>query len=204
MGGRTRKDGGFYAGITGHRPDRLDDAVLPGLDTRIRSVLDALLGPLTVVSSLAEGADRLAAAAATARGDRLLAILPFAKAEFARDFATEGSLAEFAGLLAQASEIIELPGTRGAVATDAAYEAAAAAVLARADVLLAIWDGEPGRGIGGTAHTVEVALARDIPVIWIAARPPHEVRILPAPGGADPAGPDLRNLEILLESGSVS
>lgn len=192
MGAGTTNDGGFAIGVTGHRRDRLSTADLPALRAQTAAVLDALATwagsganggdgatpSFLIVSSLAEGADRLVAEVGLARGGRLLAILPFARAEFARDFATAASVAEFGALLDCAAETIELPGARGGHATDAAYEAAAATVLAHADVLLAIWDGEPGRGIGGTAHTVASATAQGIPVVWIAARPPHGVTVL--------------------------
>lgn len=199
VAGEPAGTGGLRIGITGHRPDRLAAASLPGLRARLAEVLDALSGvrggavpPSVVVSSLAEGADRLVAETAIARGDRLVAVLPFARAEFARDFATAASRSEYAALLDLAAETIELPGARGADATDAAaaYAAASAAVLARSDVLLAIWDGEAGRGIGGTAHTVDAAVARGIPVVWVGAGPPHAVRVLGAGarGGAVATG----------------
>jgi len=49
-----------------------------------------------------------------------------------------------------------------------------AKILANADVLIAIWDGEDGNGKAGTADTVETAIRRNIPVIWISADAPHE------------------------------
>ena len=204
VGAGTTNDGGFAIGVTGHRPDRLSTADLPAIRVQTAAVLDALAtwagsgrngwdgsAPgLLIVSSLAEGADRLMAEVGMERGGRLLAILPFARAEFARDFATAASVAEFDALLDRAAEMIELPGARGDHATDAAYEAAAAAVLDHSDVLLAIWDGEAGRGIGGTAHTIAAAIAQGIPVVRIAARTPHEVTVPPiGANGLDGSGP---------------
>jgi hypothetical protein len=40
-------------------------------------------------------------------------------------------------------------------------------VLAQADILVAVWDGGPAQGRGGTAQIVAEAVARDIPVIQI-------------------------------------
>jgi hypothetical protein len=41
-------------------------------------------------------------------------------------------------------------------------------MLAEADCLLAVWDGKPARGYGGTADVVNAARARGLPVtvIW--------------------------------------
>ena len=41
-------------------------------------------------------------------------------------------------------------------------------MLAKADRLFAVWDGQPARGYGGTADVVAEARARGIPVtvIW--------------------------------------
>ncbi len=40
-------------------------------------------------------------------------------------------------------------------------------VLEQSDFLIAIWDGEPAAGRGGTAQIVEEALEQNIPVIWL-------------------------------------
>lgn len=47
-------------------------------------------------------------------------------------------------------------------------------LLDHADVLIAICHGEDGNGKAGTADTVETAIRRNIPVIWISADAPHE------------------------------
>lgn len=57
-------------------------------------------------------------------------------------------------------------------------------VIDAADVLVAIWDGEEGRGPGGTAHVVELALQRMVPVIHIDIdRGSDEVRMRAIVGG---------------------
>ena len=48
-----------------------------------------------------------------------------------------------------------------------AYLQAGRAVVRHADILLAVWDGEPARGVGGTAEVVAEALNRGAPVVWI-------------------------------------
>lgn len=39
-----------------------------------------------------------------------------------------------------------------------------------ADVLVALWNGEPAQGAGGTADAVRLALAKGVPVVWIDPR----------------------------------
>ena len=52
--------------------------------------------------------------------------------------------------------------------TEQAHMAASQAMLASADRLYAVWDGQPARGYGGTADVVAEAEKRGIPVtvIW--------------------------------------
>ena len=39
--------------------------------------------------------------------------------------------------------------------------------MAHCEVLIAIWDGQPARGPGGTAEVVALARDRNLPVAWI-------------------------------------
>jgi hypothetical protein len=128
---------------------------------------------LDAVTSLAEGADMMFAREAVALGYRLVCPLPFALAEYEKDFTPpSGQAAEalesFRQILSEAAalgglELIALDGRRSA--EGAAYAAAGRAVVERADLILAIWDGEPAAGPGGTAETVTTALAARRPVL---------------------------------------
>lgn len=168
-----RAAAGPWIGVTGHRG--LPAAEAARIRASVRRALTAVAGPGTVLASpLAEGADRLAAEEALALGLALFAPLPFARAEYERDFAKPGSLAAFRALLARAGGVEELRGLR----TDegAAYEAVGRRVLALSDGLVAVWDGLPPRGRGGTAQVVAEARGAGVPVLWI-----------PLEGADDPA-----------------
>lgn len=175
-------------GVTGHRaPPKLPAQSA----TPLRQLLDRLFaaiavgpGECVIVSSLAEGADRLVADAGLAAGCSLQAILPFARAEYARDFESAQSRAAFAALLAGASDVIELPGT--ADDRPRAYEAAGLAMLARSSVLIAIWDGERAAGTGGTAEIVDRAVSSGRLVVWIEPAKPDRI-MLSGPDGFHPA-----------------
>lgn len=145
-------------GVTGHRS--LADPA--GVRVAVDVVLDRLDPPLTAVSSLAEGADRLVARAVLDRPEgRLVALLPLEPDDYVADFADEASCEEFNELLAAADEVrVIAPPAPDDGSREAAYERAGRAVLEGCDVLVALWDGGPGRGRGGTAELVAEARER--------------------------------------------
>ena len=188
-------------GIIGHRPNRLAEAararvaadmetVLTGITAVMGRALNDYAGVysgkavLALVDSLAEGADRIAAralAAAIGKGEGpvsfvLDAVLPFTAEEFGKDFAQEPSRSEFLAFLAGARAVLELPGSREAEAS--AYEAAAYTVVDQSDVVVAVWDGGPSGGRGGTTDTVEAAARDGRPLVIIDAngREPPQLR----------------------------
>jgi hypothetical protein len=145
---------------------------------------------LRMISPLARGADRMAAQAALDAGYQLYVPMPFAQAEYEKDFtgsdgklpdevvqSSADDLAEFRRLLpAPDSARVEMDGGRyanpeladGSLAP-ASYEAVGEFVARHCDLLLAVWDGKPSNGRGGTAEIVEYAVANGIPVWWIHA-----------------------------------
>jgi hypothetical protein len=154
-------------GVTGHRfladRARIDEALV-GV---VESLAHTYPGPWTVVSSLAEGADRLVARALLGHpGARLVAVLPLAVADYETDFTAPESRAEFRELLARAEETVVLPARDD---RDLAYEACGREVLDRSDVLVAVWDGAGEQGVGGTGEIVRRARERGIPIAWVHA-----------------------------------
>jgi hypothetical protein len=172
-------------GVSGHRvPPKLPEQSEAPLRAHIDRILAAVAAAarkantateLVIVSSLAEGSDRIVAEAGLAAGFALQAILPFARAEYERDFETEISRREFDALHARAGDVFELGG--GADQRPRAYEAAGLFMLANIDILIAIWDGAVAAGIGGTAQIVERAVADGIAVVWIEPTHPNAMQI---------------------------
>ena len=161
--------------MTGHRRLTDPDALIPAIRAAIQGVIERFLGPgaepgLLVISALAEGADRLVAAEVLARPDATLeAVLPLPPGEYLSDFTGEASKAEFTGLLGRAASVwLARPGG----SRDEAYERAGRHVVDRADVLIALWDGEPPRGRGGTATVVAYAREQGVPVAWVPTSDP--------------------------------
>src|SRR5579875_905908 len=167
----------FRVGVTGHRRLPDDPELLAQVDRALDRILE--LAPrasatptrLTVISPLAEGADRLVAGRVLSRlGAALEVPLPLPKDDYLSDFATPESKAQFAALLGQADVVTELPHCE---ARDDAYEQVGRYVVERADILIALWDGLPPRGLGGTARVVEFARQRGMPVLWINTVSPY-------------------------------
>lgn len=181
-------------GVVGHRPDRLPATARPAVAAQIEAVLDALSravaaagaadaeffapGPplLSLVSALAEGADRLAAEAALDHGFVLDAPLPFDPDTYEADFEGPESRAAFRRLLGRARSVLVLPGRR--TAAPRAYEAAGLVLLGQSDILLAVWDGGPSAGRGGTVEMMATAARSGLPIIHVDARGEAPPRLL--------------------------
>ena len=183
-------------GVTGHRkmddPSAMQavvnvalDAEIPQLFTeesraRIERVRAAGTTPISfrVLSPLAEGADRVVARAVLdLPGARLDAVLPLTVEDYLEDFATAESRQDFHTLLALSRRPAMLrtrrirderhdPGDQAELRKDA-YRKVGEYVVDHCDVLVAVWDGEPARGKGGTGEIVHYALEQGRPVIRV-------------------------------------
>lgn len=159
-------------GVTGHRvledEEELSARVRDALSEVERLVPATRMTPvlLTVVSSLAEGADRLVAREVLAReGAQLEAALPLVRDRYRGDFVTPASQREFDDLLNRAMRVIE-PELQVDDPEDG-YLQIGRYVVDRSDLVLALWDGLPARGEGGTAEIVDYAREQEKPVLWI-------------------------------------
>lgn len=172
-------------GVSGHRPNRLAMSVdaLRAESARFLSALAAGAGgrPLVALSALAEGSDRAFAAAALDLGWRLHVVLPFARDQYVTTFGDQADTVEFDRLLAAARRVESLPGSLDRA--NEGYEAVGIETVRQSDVLLAVWDGKPAAGKGGTPHVIEMALVVGKPVIWLDATAKAPLRRLAAASG---------------------
>src|SRR5436309_996693 len=124
----------LQVGITGHRIVMETSAIWRGIEEALARIATAYPGrPLVVLSSLAEGADRMAAEALLRQpGSRLIAVLPFPWKQYAADFGADGSPSRihFDALIARAAEVVEMPPCRR---RDQGYEQSGLYILAHAD-----------------------------------------------------------------------
>lgn len=168
--GEGRVSFAFRIGVTGHR-ELVDPASLvPAIHQAIRGITERLLGrgarpQLLVISALAEGADQLVVRELLAEpGAELEAALPRRPEDYLDDFADERSKAEFTELLSRASAVWQAPVSR---TREDGYEQAGRYVVDSSDAVIALWDGKPPRGQGGTATVVAYAHQQRVPLVWV-------------------------------------
>jgi hypothetical protein len=155
-------------GVTGHRILTETSKIEKGVDAALAQIENHTLDPISIISSLAEGADRLVVHRALARWEsaRLIAALPLPLDDYMNDFNSVVSKAEFVNLLEQAAEIVTVTSTTSRAQ---AYADAGWWILDRCNILIAVWDGEEAQGIGGAAEIVAEARQRRLPIAWVRA-----------------------------------
>lgn len=189
-------------GVTGHRSLRPEEH--DGIAASFRLLLSRLRreapdSPIVLLTSLAEGADRLVTRLALGEGVRVIAVLPLAQQSYERDFADPKSRDEFRALFAdprmeqcvvspKLDSAAEAPGE----ARDIQYLLAGSYVARNSDVLIALWDGAPSRGTGGSAQIVSFRrtgrLDADAAIRAALAAAPPPFRIADAPLDAPQTG----------------
>jgi hypothetical protein len=152
-------------GFTGHR--QLADA--GGAARAITAALEALRrevpGEWIGLSSIATGSDQLFVQQLLNLRMSWHAILPLPQAEFQKDFSPTGwvDVEQWLGR-AEHLRTINVNGSREDAYLDCGLE-----TVDGADVLIALWDGEPAHGKGGTADVVEYARSIGKPVLILDA-----------------------------------
>ncbi|WP_073950893.1 hypothetical protein [Streptomyces kebangsaanensis] len=148
-------------GITGHR----------GLPPEVASQVQALLTEhlktydiqdLTAISCVADGPDSWWARIALDAGARLEVVVP--AIEY-RDGLSEDHHPAYDELIRRASDVHS---TGMTASTSEAHQAGSEILVDLVDELLAVWDGHPARGYGGTADVVAYARRVGVPVtvLW--------------------------------------
>jgi hypothetical protein len=152
-------------------------------DPRAQTVYADVASPrLEFLSPMAEGADRLAAKVAQGCGFALHVPMPFEQSDYQQDFRADPKRSKpdttgvFHLMLPPGNARIELDGGRtfaGDHGYDEArsYEAVGRYVVRNVDLLIAVWDGAPPGGWGGTADIIRFALETGTPVWWIHTDP---------------------------------
>jgi hypothetical protein len=149
-------------GFSGHQG--LPPATTDLVAAELRAKLEPLAGPeLIGVTMLGPGADQLFARIVLELSGRLYVVVP---AKRYRDgFEDPEARREYDRLYPGASYFEALEYVES---TEEAHMAGGRVVVDRSDRLLAVWDGKPARGRGGTADIVAYAreLGVSVEVIW--------------------------------------
>lgn len=155
-------------GVTGHR--RLGDdprtpwfvqAECVRILDRLRDLAAYRGAGLVAYSALAVGADQLFAHAAIGLGLPLVGVIPFA--DYPEDFSAE-ELPGFETLLKLCDRVHRMPQRHR---SDRGYLRAGTWIVDRVDYLVAVWDGEPAKGVGGTGDVVAYAHKKGVTVFRI-------------------------------------
>ena len=156
----------LYVGVTGHRDIPAQHA--PALERAVSGVLSEIQAQyphctLTVLSPLADGADRLCARAAVEAGLRLVVPMPMAADEYKKDFDDESNR-EFDELCGRADRTFAVPAPQNeSAARGEYYRGVGKYVAEHSHILIALWDGRETlfpEG-GGTFETIKFARERD-------------------------------------------
>ncbi|NND47296.1 MAG: hypothetical protein HKN55_06495 [Woeseiaceae bacterium] len=166
VAGRTGYAVPLIVSVTGHRNLVVDE--VPTIRKHVREFLTELCEKypdrgVSVMSSLAEGADQIAAEEAITLRIPVIAALPMPRDIYVTDFDSTRARESFDLLLAQSSEIFELPITPGNTRRSIAeygknrtrqYAQLGVFLCAHSHILLALWDGKDNAKLGGTASVV--------------------------------------------------
>jgi hypothetical protein len=164
-------------GVTGHRNLGLDPTAAWTVHAQCVRILDRLrgvaeLGKAGVVAytALAVGADQLFGRAAVGLGIPLVGVVPFES--YAADFVGP-EREDYEALLLRCHLVHRLPHKRR---SNKAYMDAGRWLVDQTTHLVAVWDGLPAAGLGGTGDVVAYAERKGRTVLRIDAQP---VRSLP-------------------------
>jgi len=142
----------MHIGFTGHQ--RLaDERAWHWVAKTIGDLLYDTPRPLVGVTALAIGADRLFAECVLANRGALRVVVPFPEYERVFDAVARD---DYRRLLRNADEVFVLD--RWGTDEDC-YRAAGRAIVEDSDELIAVWDGLPAGGPGGTGDVVAYALS---------------------------------------------
>lgn len=154
-------------GISGHQD--ISAEVVGYVKPILIRLINGLRSDLIGVSSLAAGADQLFATIILEHGGLLHVVIPCQ--DYETTFSAQSDVDCFKLLLHKAHKVETLDYARP---SEEAFLNAGRAVVDNSDLLIAVWDGEPAKGKGGTADVVHYARSRgiEVEIVW----PPEIVR----------------------------
>lgn len=147
-------------GMTGHR-DLHDVETARWVSGVVGAELERV-GATAGVCCLAVGADQIFAEELLRRGLALVAVIPSQR--YDETFETSEDRARYRALVTRSTRAINLAHKEN---TEEAFLAGGLAVVDGAPLLMAVWDEQPSRGLGGTADIVAYARGLGRRIIYI-------------------------------------
>lgn len=119
----------------------------------------------TILSPLAEGADRVAAEVILeSKAAELVCLIPSERQEYIKSFSNARSVHQFDAILQKAVTVSKVYKPSFSDHDDQSiFYNVGTEVVDQCDVLIAVWDGKPHIGSGGTAHIVKYAREQNKP-----------------------------------------
>ena len=139
-------------GITGHQNLGSTEAII-WLTDALKSAIRQYNTEIGF-TSLAIGADQLFAETLKEMDIRYIAFIPCAGYE--QTFTNSGDLERYNSLLQNAFKVVNLPFVKP---SEEAFYEAGKQIANSSDMIIAIWDGQPAKGLGGTEDIVKYALS---------------------------------------------
>jgi uncharacterized protein DUF4231 len=159
--------------FAGHnRPDDLGDTsdIAASLDEAFALLKAAGVERARLLTGLAEGADHLAVSAWRAADlGPIHAVHPFLPHPVGEDFRQDRYAIEAATWL---------DGANAETVGRSPHLAQTRWLIEAADLLVVVWTGQRGRGAGGTADAVRLALEHGLPVLWVRPGQNQVVRLI--------------------------
>ena len=153
-------------GLIGHR--KIKDAELDGILAQFDGALAELLdhfrhSPIILLTSLAEGADRIALKSRYRDLISICAVLPFPLEEYKKDFTSKDSIAEFERAIKSVDMVIEPFANFDLIKSDRdlGYRDCANWISDKSNFLMAIWNGKFNKEIGGTGDTISHRIGQE-------------------------------------------
>ena len=153
----------LVVGFTGHRRLPNEEKIAEALRDVLASIRHEINDDMIGRSSIASGGDTLFAEACMAANLKWIALLPFPEAEFKKDFSEPDW--KRAKTLLNRAERVEI--SSQAAERPRSYLDCGLTTVDGADLMIAVWDGQAPRGLGGTADIVEHARLVQKPLILI-------------------------------------
>jgi hypothetical protein len=146
-------------GFTGHRSLADQETAAQSISAALDG-LTARFGSISAISSLAKGSDTAFVRELVRRKIPFRLVLPFPKERFKADFEPK-DWQDVEPLMTQAIHVEEVT---GAESDEEAYMNAGIRIVDLADIIVAVWDGQPADGFGGTGDVVSYARALHKPL----------------------------------------
>jgi hypothetical protein len=165
----------YIAGFTGHRTGYDEQVIRPVLVQVFAGLQERAVGcggRLELYASVAEGGDTLCVEVARELDIPVHLLLPLPEEEFAKDFSTRQAWQRSAEQLRisrqrPGRDSVQL--VAGEPTRPECYFNQAMHMLEATDVVVALWDGQESRGLGGTAQVIGHAHRTGIASVQIAA-----------------------------------